>query len=130
MYFTWYSFIRKYRHKVIWICVKLDLKISLFFVESDSNSHLHLDLNQQMLRLSCILNTKPEIDQIWNGVYLAEEYFVSCIPLHLFYTRKCVFLTKNMTVVRSLGKLSGSPPVASDQLGYCYRCLYWFQVNV
>lgn len=100
---------------MIWICVKLDLKISLFFVESDSTSHLHLDLNQQMLRLSCILNTKPEIDQIWNGVYLAKEYFVSCIPLHVFYTRKCVFLTRNMTVVRSLGKLSGSPPVASDQ---------------
>lgn len=43
-----------------------------------------------------------------------KEYFVSCIPLHVFYTRKCVFLTRNMTVVRSLGKLSGSPPVVSD----------------
>lgn len=51
---------------------------------------------------------------LFSGRIFCFMYTATCI----LYKEMCILnkkLGRNMTVVRSLGKLSGSPPVASDQ---------------
>lgn len=51
---------------------------------------------------------------LFSGRIFCFMYTATCI----LYKEMCILnkkLGRNMTAVRSLGKLSGSPPVASDQ---------------